>query len=72
MFTTDRHHVNMKQIRDNLKIKSYIITSNNARVHDLNNNLIFTHNLNRDITNDLFNVINDNPNIITNVYRDDE
>ncbi|KUV31367.1 hydrolase [Escherichia coli] len=43
-----------------------------ARVHDLDGNLIFAHNLDRDIASDLFGVVNDNPDIITNVYRDDE
>ncbi len=43
-----------------------------ARVHDLDGNLIFAHNLDRDIASDLFGVVNDNPEIITNVYRDDE
>ena len=42
------------------------------RVHDLDGNLIFAHNLDRDIASDLFGVVNDNPDIITNVYRDDE
>lgn len=49
-----------------------MITSNGARVHDLDGNLIFAHNLDRDIASDLFGVVNDNPEIITNVYRDDE
>lgn len=43
-----------------------------ARVHDLDGNLIFAHNPDRDIASDLFGVVNDNPDIITNVYRDDE
>ncbi len=49
-----------------------MITSNGARVHDLDGNLIFAHNPDRDIASDLFGVVNDNPDIITNVYRDDE
>ena len=72
VFATGRHHVDVGQIRDNLEIKSYMITSNGARVHDLDGNLIFAHNLDRDIASDLFGVVNDNPEIITNVYRDDE
>lgn len=72
VFATSRHHVNVKQIRNNLKIKSYIITSNGARVHNLNSNLIFAHNLNRNIASNLFGVVNNNPNIITNVYRNNK
>lgn len=44
VFATGRHHVDVGQIRDNLEIKSYMITSNGARVHDLDGNLIFAHN----------------------------
>ncbi len=40
VFATGRHHVDVGQIRDNLEIKSYMITSNGARVHDLDGNLI--------------------------------
>lgn len=54
VFATGRHHVDVGQIRDNLEIKSYMITSNGARVHDTDGNLIFTHNLDRDIATDLF------------------
>ena len=34
VFATGRHHVDVGQIRDNLEIKSYMITSNGARVHE--------------------------------------
>nr|VUD27927.1 putative hydrolase of the HAD superfamily [Salmonella sp. NCTC 7297] len=49
-----------------------MITSNGARVHDTDGNLVFTHNLDRDIASDLFGVVNASPDIVTNVYRDDE
>lgn len=72
VFATGRHHVDVGQIRDNLEIKSYMITSNGARVHDTDGNLIFTHNLDRDIAADLFGVVHNNLAIVTNVYRDDD
>lgn len=72
VFATGRHHVDVGQIRDNLEIKSYMITSNGARVHDTDGKLVFTHNLDSDIASDLFGVVNANPDIVTNVYRDDE
>jgi hydroxymethylpyrimidine pyrophosphatase-like HAD family hydrolase len=31
VFATGRHHIDVGQIRDNLGIKSYMITSNGAR-----------------------------------------
>lgn len=43
VFATGRHHIDVGQIRDNLGIKSYMITSNGARVHDTDGNLVFSH-----------------------------
>ena len=34
VFATGRHYIDVGQIRDNLGIRSYMITSNGARVHD--------------------------------------
>lgn len=72
VFATGRHHVDVAQIRDNLEIKAYMITSNGARVHDTEGNLVFSHNMDRDIAADLFGVVHTNPDIVTNVYRNDD
>ncbi|WP_312468566.1 sugar/pyridoxal phosphate phosphatase YigL [Pseudescherichia sp.] len=72
VFATGRHHVDVGQIRDKLGIKAYMITSNGARVHDTDGSLVFTHNLDREIAEDLFGVMHNDPHIDTNVYRDDE
>lgn len=69
VFATGRHHVDVGQIRDNLEIKSYMITSNGARVHDTDGNLIFTHNLDRDIATDLFGIVHNNPDRLHRVRR---
>ncbi|HEX4501042.1 MAG TPA: sugar/pyridoxal phosphate phosphatase YigL [Scandinavium sp.] len=72
VFATGRHHIDVGQIRDGLGIKAFMITSNGARVHDTDGNLVFAHNLDSDIASDLFGVVNNNPDIVTNVYRNDE
>ncbi len=72
VFATGRHHIDVAQIRDNLEIKAYMITSNGARVHDTDGNLVFTHDLDRDIAADLFGVMHADKEIVTNVYRGDE
>ncbi|MEL4016683.1 sugar/pyridoxal phosphate phosphatase YigL [Dryocola clanedunensis] len=72
VFATGRHHIDVAQIRDNLEIKAYMITSNGARVHDTDGNLVFTHDLDRDIAADLYGVMHANKDIVTNVYRGDE
>ncbi len=48
-----------------------MITSNGARVHDLDGNLILLITRSRHCQQ-YVGVVNDNPDIITNVYRDDE
>ncbi|WP_058911805.1 sugar/pyridoxal phosphate phosphatase YigL [Entomohabitans teleogrylli] len=72
VFATGRHHIDVGQIRGNLGIEAYMITSNGARVHDTSGNLVFAHNLDRDIAADLFGMMHNDPDIVTNVYRDDE
>jgi Cof subfamily protein (haloacid dehalogenase superfamily) len=72
VFATGRHYIDVGQIRDNLGIKSYMITSNGARVHDSEGKQIFAHNLDRDIAADLFEMMRNDPAIVTNVYREDE
>lgn len=72
VFATGRHHIDVGQIRDNLEIKAYMITSNGARVHDTDGNLVFSHDLDHDIAHDLFGVVHTNQDIVTNVYRGDQ
>ncbi len=72
VFATGRHHIDVGQIRDNLEIKAYMITSNGARVHDTDGNLVFSHDLDHDIAQDLFGVVHTHQDIVTNVYRGDQ
>ncbi|MEH0874755.1 sugar/pyridoxal phosphate phosphatase YigL [Pectobacterium cacticida] len=72
VFATGRHHLDVAQIRDNLDISAFMITSNGARVHNTQGELIFSHNLDQDIARDLYGVVHHNPAILTHVYRDDE
>jgi len=72
VFATGRHHIDVAQMRDNLGISAYMITSNGARVHNTDGELIFSHNLDADIAGELFGIVHDNPDILTNVYRNDD
>ncbi|TCV93697.1 sugar/pyridoxal phosphate phosphatase YigL [Biostraticola tofi] len=72
VFATGRHHIDVSQIRDNLGISAYMITSNGARVHNAQGDLIFSHNLDEDIAADLFGLVHQDPQILTNVYRNDD
>ena len=72
VFATGRHHIDVAQIRDNLGISAFMITSNGARVHNTEGELIFSHNLDKDIAHDLSLMVHDNPDILTNLYRNDD
>ncbi len=72
VFATGRHHIDVSQIRDNLGISAFMITSNGARVHNTAGELIFSHNLDEDIARDMYNMMHDNQEILTNVYRNDD
>lgn len=72
VFATGRHYVDIAQMRDGLGIDAYMITSNGARVHNTAGELVFSHNLDEEIARELFAIQHHNPDIYTNVYRDEE
>ena len=72
VFATGRHHIDVAQIRDNLDISAFMITSNGARVHNTDGELIFSHNLAEDIARDLYGMLHNDADITTNVYRNDD
>jgi Cof subfamily protein (haloacid dehalogenase superfamily) len=72
IFATGRHHIDIAQIKASLGIKAYMITSNGARVHDSDNTLIFSHNVDADIARDLYHLVYSDPDIETHVYKNDD
>nr|WP_302981967.1 sugar/pyridoxal phosphate phosphatase YigL [Plesiomonas shigelloides] len=72
IFATGRHHVDVAKIRENLGIDAYMVTSNGARVHNTAGDLVFKHDLAPEIAHDLMTLAHNHPDIITNVYREDE
>lgn len=71
IFATGRHHIDVAQLRSNLGIDAFMITSNGARVHDTAGNLVFSHDLEQDIADSLYSMVYSRPDISTNVYRGD-
>ncbi len=69
VFAIDRYHIDVSQIRDNLDINAFMITSNGTRVHKTAGELIFRHNLDEEIARDLYGMMHDDVDIITNFYR---
>jgi len=72
VFATGRHYIDVAQMRDSMGIDAFMITSNGARVHNTEGELVFSHNLDEDIARELFAMQHSNPDIYTNVYRDEE
>ncbi|OZI15034.1 sugar/pyridoxal phosphate phosphatase YigL [Sodalis-like symbiont of Philaenus spumarius] len=72
VFATGRHHLDVAQMRANLEIDAYMITSNGARVHNTAGELIFSRDLDEDIAAELFSVVHQDPRILTNVFRNYE
>lgn len=72
IFATGRHYIDVAQMRDSLGIDAFMITSNGARVHNTAGELVFSHNLDGDIARELYGMHYNNPDIFTNIYRDEE
>lgn len=72
VFATGRHHVDVAQMRDKLAIKAWMITSNGARIHDPDDNLLFCYDLPTDIARELPGMVQHNNEVIINIYRNDE
>lgn len=72
IFATGRHHVDVHHIRDTVGIPAFMITSNGARVHDENNNLVFSRNIEPNSVKPLIDLVKDDTNLFVHIYRNDE
>lgn len=71
-FATGRHHIDVTQMRENMEIDAFMITSNGARVHDSNGNLVFSRSFDPNLAKELAVICKDSPYIYTHVYRGDD
>ncbi|ALD15000.1 hypothetical protein IX46_00150 [Buchnera aphidicola (Aphis glycines)] len=69
IFASGRHHIDMMHIRDSLNIRVFMITSNGAKIYDLDNQLIFENDLNTDVASHLIHLAYLDSDIITQVYQ---
>lgn len=72
VFATGRHHIDVAQMRENMEIDAYMITSNGARVHDSDGNLIVSTSLKPKIAFEIAQIAMDDPLVYTHIYRGDE
>lgn len=67
---TGRHHADALRFKDMLGLDSYLISSNGARIHDENNNIIFRDDIPQELSNEIFNTEID-PEIHKDIYLED-
>ncbi len=67
---TGRHHMDALEYKNILGLNSFLISSNGARVHNENNEEIFSINIPKNITTELINLTMDNE-IHKNIYMED-
>lgn len=72
VFATGRHHVDVAQMRANMEIDAFMITSNGARVHDSQGNLVLSRSVAPAIAYQIAQVAMDDVNIYTHIYRGDD
>ena len=72
VFATGRHHVDVAGIREQAGIPAYMITSNGARVHDKNDQLMFSDNVPPELVQAIINMVKQDPDIQVHIYRNEE
>lgn len=72
VFATGRHHIDVAQMRDNVGIDAYMITSNGARVHSSDGALILSQSIQHDIAVELAQIAMHDPLVLTHIYRGDD
>ena len=67
---TGRHHMDALKFKEMLGLDSYLISSNGARIHDENNDIIFKGDIPKELSNEIFD-LNVNEEIHKNIYKGD-
>jgi len=72
IFATGRHHVDVAGIREIAGIPAYMITSNGARVHDQNDQLMYSKNVPEELVQPVIDMIRQDPNIFIHMYQNED
>ncbi|PJC84986.1 sugar/pyridoxal phosphate phosphatase YigL [Vibrio sp. HA2012] len=70
-FATGRHHIDVSGIRGQADIPAYMITSNGARVHDQNDQVMFSKDVPEALVQPVIDLIKTDPAMIIHIYQDD-
>ena len=71
VFATGRHHIDVASIRGQADIPAYMITSNGARVHDHNDQLIYSKNIAEKLIQPVIDIVKTDPAINIHIYQDE-
>ncbi|MDO6708518.1 Cof-type HAD-IIB family hydrolase [Photobacterium sp. 1_MG-2023] len=72
VFATGRHHVDVAEMRAQLGIPAYMITSNGARVHTCEGEILFQQDVQPEIIQALMTLTKDEPELRIHLYRNDD
>ncbi|MCG9693408.1 Cof-type HAD-IIB family hydrolase [Vibrio sp. Isolate22] len=72
IFATGRHHVDVAGIRQIAGIPAYMITSNGARVHDQNDQLMYSQNVPQELVQQVIDIVRQDPNIFIHMYQNED
>ncbi|WP_028864996.1 Cof-type HAD-IIB family hydrolase [Psychromonas aquimarina] len=67
---TGRHYLDAKYIRDSTAIPAYMITSNGARIHDKNDQLIYRKDVDPDVVKSIAAMLKDDSSITLNLFTE--
>lgn len=68
LFASGRHYFEILEICNYCKITAFMITSNGAKIYDLNKNLIFTSDIDKNVILNLLNYVDLDTDIIMHMY----
>ncbi len=71
VFATGRHHIDVAGIRALAGIPAYMITSNGARVHDQNDQLMYSNNVDESLVQQVIDVIKHDPEMTIHIYQNE-
>ncbi|EJA7360868.1 Cof-type HAD-IIB family hydrolase [Vibrio alginolyticus] len=71
VFATGRHHVDVASIRRQVGIPAYMITSNGARVHDQEDQLMYSENVPAELVQGVIDTIKHDQEILIHMYQND-
>lgn len=69
ILASGRHYIDVLTVKNILNIKAFMITSNGAKIYNLDNQLIFSDDLNESIASVLGNIVYTEKDIITQIYQ---